>query len=143
MLKQCEDDFSYQLQLNFGGNSYKLKQDMTLKEIESELKSKKDVSHKVEFYAPDGSRFASCTKLYQMMQLPYFKLDFDDKIQYHVHSLKAFGEPVSFLTPSEKQIYDTCVGTFQMKDMKSRTACKIVNNVLAEIEDRERGQKWS
>jgi len=110
---------------------------MTLKEIESELKSKKEVNHKVEFYAPDGSRFASCTKLYQMMQLPYFKLDFDDKIQYHVHSLKAFGEPVSFLTPSEKQIYDICIGTFQMKDMKSRTACKIINNLLSEIEDRD------
>ena len=116
---------------------------MTLREIESELKAKRDVNHKAEFYAPDGSRYASCTKLYQIMQLPYFKLDFDDKMQYHVHSLKAFGEPVSFLTPSEKQIYDTCVKTFQIKDMKSRTACKIVNNLLAEIEDREKGQKWN
>lgn len=30
-----------------------------------------------------------------------------------------------------------------MKDMKSRTSCKIVNNLIAQIEDREKGQKWT
>lgn len=116
---------------------------MTLNEIQSQLKQKGDVKVKAEFYAPDGCRYAGCTKLYQIMQLPFFKLDFDDKMQYHVHSLKAFGEPVTNLSPSEKQIYDICTKTFQVKDLKSRTACKVVNNLVSVIEEREKGQLWA
>jgi len=49
--------------------------------------------------------------------------------EYHIHSMKAFGQSLSCLDASEKQIFELAKDEFHLSDIKARTVCKFVSNV--------------
>ena len=100
------DDHSFHLQLRDRSPSLRLNSEMSLKEVSQQLMAQGEAKQTVEFFAPDGSRYASSSMLKHIVQMPYFKLNFDSQVEYHIHSKKDFGEPVGALSPSERTLFN-------------------------------------
>lgn len=72
-----------------------LKNEMTLFDLSQKLKLVGEAKEKVEFYATDGSKIANTSYLKNVLEMPNFKMNIDQAIQYHCHSPKAFSEGMS------------------------------------------------
>jgi hypothetical protein len=98
-----KDSLSYNLQLNYKSPTHNFTSEMTLSDIESCLLKTGEAKEKVEFFAPDGARYSSSAQLKHITQMPFFRLNLDtNKTEFHIHSMKAFGEPLAHLNSSEK-----------------------------------------
>lgn len=135
VLDKDEESNAFKLKLRFTSKEMTMDSEDTLRDIEGRLKSIGEAKQKAEFFAPDGSRYASSAKLKHIIQMPFFRLRLDsNKTDYHIHSLKAFGEPVSHLNASQEQIYAQCRDQFNLKDVKARTVSKFAAHVIDELE---------
>ena len=78
---------------------------MTLLDLSKKLKSVGEAKDKVEFFSSDGCKLANASYLKNVLEMPNFKMNIDQAIQYHCHSPKAFSEGMSVQTPSEHSLY--------------------------------------
>ena len=98
------------MQIKKNGPNYKLEKDMTLADLEKQLKMKGESKKDVKFYAPDGAFISKGTSFSHMMHIPYFVMKIDGEKEYNILSEKSFSlRNTKFaLTPNEKPIYDQC-----------------------------------
>ena len=83
-----------QIQLRHDGPIIRLENYMTLADLESRLRMEGEMTHKADFFAPDGSRYARSSQIRDVLKLPYFKLKLDNRMEFHCHSKKAFAESI-------------------------------------------------
>ena len=68
---------------------------MTLQDLSKKLRDVGEAKEKVEFFSTDGNKLANCSLLKNVLEMPNFKMNIDQAIQYHCHSPKAFSEGMS------------------------------------------------
>ena len=68
---------------------------MTLSDLGRKLRDVGEVKEKVEFFSTDGNKLANSSFLKNVLEMPNFKMNIDQAIQYHCHSPKAFSEGMS------------------------------------------------
>ena len=84
------DEHPY-IQLREGGPKLTMLQDMTLKDLERELKQKGEAKKEANFIASDGALIAKSTKLYHLLHQPYyFVIKLDGHREFNVMSERSF-----------------------------------------------------
>lgn len=68
---------------------------MSLLDLGKKLRDVGEVKEKVEFFSTDGNKLANSSLLKNVLEMPNFKMNIDQAIQYHCHSPKAFSEGMS------------------------------------------------
>lgn len=79
-----------ELQFKMDGPSVPLRAETSLAEIEKSMRLKNMVNSNVEFYSPDGSRFAKSCDMKEITRSPFFRIRVDNGKEYHVHNKQAF-----------------------------------------------------
>jgi len=94
-----------------------LKPDMTLSDLERELKANRDAKRTVEFLAEDGVPVAKSTILGNLLDLPHFLVKIDGAREYNFISEKSFSfkNTKMSMNASEKGIFDH-LKEFPMRD---------------------------
>lgn len=98
------------MQLNLKSKPVHLKKDITVKDVEQELKRNGDIQKEASFIAPDGAFIAKTTKIHHLLHIPYFVMKIDGHREYNVMSEKSFSlrNQKFTLNAHEKRMFDTC-----------------------------------
>ncbi len=67
-----------------------LRREITVSDVEKELKRNGDVKKEASFIAPDGAFIAKTTKIHHLLHIPYFVMKIDGHREYNVMSEKSF-----------------------------------------------------
>lgn len=88
---------------------------------------------KVEFFAPDGSRYSKSSLVQEVMRFPFFKVRLDNQNEYHYHSSTEDTFRSSVKTPAERSLYDFSVSKFDMNVDKAQTSSKLFNHIIERL----------
>ena len=83
------------LRFTTDGPQINLQAEMTLEQIEASLKSNGTIKREAEFFSPDGTRYAKCCTVREIMRFPFFHMRLDSWNEYHVHSSRAFKQSLA------------------------------------------------
>lgn len=67
-----------------------MKKELTVRDVENELKRNGDIKTEANFIAPDGAFIAKSTKINHLLHIPYFVIKIDGHREYNVMSEKSF-----------------------------------------------------
>ena len=96
VIKDLSGDKYPELKFSSASESVVLHGHLTVNEMTKELRAKGHIKRQADFFAPDGSRYAGCSQVKDMLQLPYFRLRLDNNVEYHCESTEAFKESISY-----------------------------------------------
>ena len=87
-----------------------MKKELTVRDVENELKRNGDIKTEANFIAPDGAFIAKSTKIHHLLHIPYFVMKIDGHREYNVMSEKSFSlrNQKFTLNAHEKRMFDTC-----------------------------------
>jgi len=120
-----------------------LESHFTLSRIEEEMRSKGLISKLAEFSAPDGTLYAKCSTVSDVMQLPFFRLNVDNNMTYNVHYKRPLRENISVMTPDERQFYEYA-RSFNVCDSKVRPLTKMSQYMMSRFaESNKKDKVWS
>ena len=97
------------------------------------MRQKGVVKSKVDFYSPDGYRYAMSSSVQQVLQLPFLRIRIDKEHEYHVHNERAFNIHLSVQTPSERRLIDFIRDNYRVDKLKSRTAAQLLGDIIGQI----------
>ena len=69
---------------------------------------------KVEFFAPDGSRYSKSSLVQEVLRFPFFKVRLDNINEFHYHSSHAESHSSQVKTPAERLLYEQAIDRFDM-----------------------------
>jgi len=78
------------LQFKMDGPAVPLRAETSLAEIEKQMRLMNMVNSAVEFYSPDGSRYAKSCDVTEISRFPFFRIRVNNGKEYHVHNKQAF-----------------------------------------------------
>ena len=107
---------------------------MTLREIEQKLKRNGTASKEVDFYGPDGSRYAKSSTILDVMRFPYFNLRLDGWNEFAVHSTRAFKQSLSVSTAAEREFTNFAIANYNISELKARSCGKLYNYIVERLE---------
>jgi len=98
------------IKLNYNSKPIHLKKELTLRELEMQLKSNGDSKDSTHFIAPDGAFISKGTKIHHLLHIPYFVMKIDGHRVFNVMSEKSFSlrNQKFTLNAHERRIFDTC-----------------------------------